>query len=226
MARIQIAALLFPGIDQLDLTGPFEVLSRLPDAEFKLYAKSLDPVRDMHGLVLTPDGVLSDPRQADLLLVPGGPGQEALMEDDAVLSWLRRQAAGARIVLSVCTGALLLGAAGLLRGVKATTHWAAFDVLPEFEAIATNERVVVDGKMVFAGGVTSGIDGAFCVAAMLSGEDVAQRIQLQMEYAPAPPFNSGSPHTAAEHVRRAVEESYAELRSRRLATARRLAKRK
>jgi cyclohexyl-isocyanide hydratase len=121
--HLQIGSLLFEGLDQIDLTGPFEVLSRLPNATYRIYGTSVGPVRDVKGLRLTPDAVLSDAPQLDVLHIPGGPGQEALMEDEAVLSWVRRQAAGAKIVFSVCTGALICGAAGLLQGRRATTYW-------------------------------------------------------------------------------------------------------
>src|SRR5690242_6093026 len=144
--------------------------------------------------------MLADAPQLDLLHVPGGFGQEALMEDDDLLDWVRRQAAGARYVFSVCTGALICGAAGLLKGRRATTHWTAFELLPIFGAIPVNERVVEDGNMVFAAGVTSGIDGALRVAAKLRGDEVAQGIQLYMQYAPEPPFNSGTPETAPARV--------------------------
>ena len=169
--HLTIGSLLFDGIDQIDLTGPFEVLSRLPNSTYRLYGKTTDVVRDIKGLRLTPDAALADAPQLDVLHVPGGFGQEALMEDEALLAWIRRQAAGARSVFSVCTGALLLGAAGLLKGRRATTHWASFDLLPYFGAIPVNERVVVDGNWVFAAGVTAGIDGALKLAAELRGDE-------------------------------------------------------
>jgi cyclohexyl-isocyanide hydratase len=139
-----IGSLLFEGIDQIDLTGPFEVLSRLPNSTLRLYGKTTSGVRDARGLQLVPDAVLADAPQLDVLHIPGGFGQEALMEDDEVLGWIRRQAAGARSIFSVCTGTMLCGAAGLLRGRRATTHWASFHLLPLFGAIPVNERVVVD----------------------------------------------------------------------------------
>jgi cyclohexyl-isocyanide hydratase len=154
--------------------------------------------------------------------VPGGPGQQALMEDEEVLGWLRRQAEGAKKVLSVCTGALLLGGAGLIHGKQATTHWASFHLLPWFGAIPVDERVVVDGNWIFAAGATSGIDAAFRLAAEVRGVPAAQLIQLEIAYAPEPPFQSGTPHTApAEIVERARRRS-AELIARREATARRI----
>lgn len=153
--HLQIGSLLFEGVDQIDLTGPFEVLSRIPNATYRIFGKTTEPVRDLKGLRLTPDAALADAPQLDVLHVPGGFGQEALMEDDEVLGWIRRQAAGAHSVFSVCTGALLCGAAGLLKGRRATTHWASFHLLPFFGAIPVNERVVLDGNWVFAAGVTA-----------------------------------------------------------------------
>jgi cyclohexyl-isocyanide hydratase len=146
--HLTIGSLLFDGLDQIDLTGPFEVLSRIPNSTYRLYGKTTEAVRDVKGLRLTPDAALADAPQLDVLHVPGGFGQEALMEDENLLAWIRQQAAGARSVFSVCTGALLLGAAGLLKGRRATTHWASFDLLFYFGAIPVNERVVVDGNWV------------------------------------------------------------------------------
>jgi len=162
-------SLLFDGLDQIDLTGPFEVLSRIPNATYRLYGKTAEPMRDVKGLRLIPDATLAEAPQLDVLHVPGGFGQEALMEDEEVLDWICRQAAGAQTVFSVCTGALLCGAAGLLKGRRATTHWASFHLLPFFGAIPVNERVIVDGNWVFAAGVTAGIDGALRLAAELRG---------------------------------------------------------
>src|SRR5262249_12115114 len=153
-------------------------------------------VRDLKGLRLTPDTTLADAPPLDVLHVPGGFGQEALMEDAEVLAWIRRQAAGARYMFSVCTGALLCGAAGLLEGRRATTHWASFLLLRYFGAIRVDERVVVDSNWVFAAGVTAGIDGALRLAAELRGEDIAKSIQLYMAYAPEPPFDCGTPERA------------------------------
>jgi cyclohexyl-isocyanide hydratase len=138
--HLQIGSLLFEGIDQIDLTGPFEVLSRIPNSTYRIYGKTADPVRDLKGLRLTPDAVLADAPPLDVLHVPGGFGQEALMEDAEVLDWIRKQASGAHSVFSVCTGALLFGAAGLLQGKRATTHWASFHLLPFFGAIPVDRR--------------------------------------------------------------------------------------
>ena len=222
---LAVGSLLFDGIDQIDLTGPFEVLARLPGATHRLYASGLDPVRDVNGLRLLPDATLAEAPALDILHIPGGAGQEALMEDAAVLDWIRAQAAGARRVLSVCTGALLCGAAGLLAGRRATTHWAAFDLLGLFGAIPVNERVVADGHFIFAAGVTAGIDGALVLAADLFGAEAAQLIQLQIAYAPDPPFIAGSPETAPPAVLARARAGYAAIAARRLATATRIAAR-
>jgi cyclohexyl-isocyanide hydratase len=223
--HLQIGSLLFEGIDQIDLTGPFEVLSRIPNSTYRIYGKTAAPVRDIKGLRLTPDGILSDAPPLDVLHVPGGFGQEALMEDAEVLGWIRQQASGACSIFSVCTGALLCGAAGLLKGRRATTHWASFHLLPLFGAIPVNERVVVDGSYILAAGVTAGIDGALRLAAELRGDDAAQAIQLQMAYAPEPPFNSGTPETAPPAILRQAREAVAGITAQREATARRVAER-
>jgi cyclohexyl-isocyanide hydratase len=216
---------LFEGLDQIDLTGPFEVLSRIPNSTYRIFGKTLEPVRDVRGLRLTPDALLKDAPQLDVLHVPGGHGQEALMDDEQVLSWVRNQARGARCVFSVCTGALICGAAGLLKGCQATTHWTALHLLPCFGATPVNERVVRDGNIVFAAGVTAGIDGALRVAADLRGDEVAQLIQLHMAYAPEPPFNSGTPETAPPAVLQEARDSARAITAQRELTARLVANR-
>ncbi len=198
--HLNIGSLLFDDLDQIDLTGPFEVLSRLPNSTYKLYAKTAAPVRDIKGLRILPDATLAEAPQLDVLHVPGGFGQEKLMDDEEVLAWLQRQAKGAQTMFSVCTGALLCGAAGLLVGRKATTHWASFHLLPLFGATPVNARVVKDGNWIFAAGVTAGIDGALQLAADLRGKSVAENIQLYMAYAPEPPFKAGTPETAPAAV--------------------------
>jgi cyclohexyl-isocyanide hydratase len=223
--HLQIGSFLFEGMDQIDLTGPFEVLSRIPNSTYRLYGKTTDTVRDIKGLRLTPDAALSVAPQLDVLHVPGGRGQEALMEDEEVLGWIRQQAAGARHVFSVCTGALLFGGAGLLKGRRATTHWASFHLLPYFGAIPVNERVVVDGNWIFAAGVTAGIDGALRLAADLRGDDEAKAIQLHMVYAPEPPFDSGTPETAPPAVLKQARESLTAITEQRERTALRVAAR-
>jgi len=220
--HLQIGSLLFEGLDQIDLTGPFEVLSRIPNSTYRVYGKTADTVRDYRGLRITPDAAIADAPQLDVLHVPGGFGQEALMEDTVVLDWIRAQAGHARI-FSVCTGALICGAAGLLMGRRATTHWASFHLLRYFGATPVNERVVVDRDWIFAAGVTSGIDGALRLAAELRGDEVAQGIQLFMEYAPQPPFNSGTPETAPAAVLAQTRQSVAKITAQREATAQRIA---
>jgi cyclohexyl-isocyanide hydratase len=171
------------------------------------------------------DASLDEAPQLDLVHIAGGFGQEALMDDEEILGWIRRQAKGARCMFSVCTGALILGAAGLLQGRRATTHWASIDLLPYFGATAVNERVVIDGNMVFAAGVTSGIDGALRVAADLRGDEVAQGIQLAIAYAPEPPFNSGTPETAPPVVLERAKDAMRQITAQRELTARRVAAR-
>jgi cyclohexyl-isocyanide hydratase len=221
--HLHIGSLLFEGIDQIDLTGPFEVLSRMPNATYRIYGKTTAPVRDLKGLRLTADASLADAPPLDVLHVPGGHGQEALMDDPEVLDWIRRQAAGACSIFSVCTGALICGAAGLLRGRRATTHWSAFHLLPFFGAIPVNERVVVDGAWIFAAGVTAGIDGALRLAAELRGDEAAQAIQLHMVYAPEPPFNSGTPETPPAAILEQARRSVRAITAQREQTAHRIA---
>jgi cyclohexyl-isocyanide hydratase len=220
---LSIGGLVFEEMDQADFTGPFEVLSRVPDSSFQVIGKTKEPVHDVKGLILTPTLALSEAPQLDVLLVPGGNGVNALMEDDEVLCFLRNQAAGSKIVLSVCTGALLCGAAGLLKGRRATTHWASHGLLSLFGAVPVDARVVEDGSLVTAAGVTSGIDAALRVAAMLRGDAVAQRIQLYMQYAPEPPFDSGSPESAPAAIVEASRASMSELLKARAEIAKRAA---
>ena len=223
--HLQIGSLIFDRLDQIDLTGPFEVFSRVPNSTYRVYGKSTAPLRDLRGLRMMADAPLDEAPQLDLVHIPGGFGQEALMDDEEILGWIRRQAKGARCVFSVCTGALILGAAGLLQGRRATTHWASIDLLPYFGATAVNERVVTDGNMIFAAGVTSGIDGALRVAADLRGDEVAQGIQLAIAYAPEPPFNSGTPETAPPVVLERAKDAMRQITAQREQTARRIAAR-
>ncbi|WP_456777706.1 DJ-1/PfpI family protein [Bradyrhizobium sp. USDA 3315] len=223
--HLRIGSLLFEGVDQIDLTGPFEVLSRIPNSTYRIYGKTAEPVRDIKGLRLTPDATLADAPPLDVLHVPGGFGQQALMEDTEVLGWINRQAAGACRIFSVCTGALICGAAGLLKGRRATTHWASFHLLPFFGATPVNQRVVVDGSFVFAAGVTAGIDGALRLAAELRGDDAARAIQLYMVYAPEPPFDSGTPETAPPEILQQSRQAVRAITEQREETARRVAAR-
>jgi cyclohexyl-isocyanide hydratase len=223
--RLQIGGLVFPGMDQMDFTGPFEVLSAIPNSRFHIFWKELTPVRDGNGLVLTPDTKLRDAPELDVLLVPGGHGQEAFMEDEEVLGFLRARAWKARYVLSVCTGALLCGAAGLLRGKRSTTHWNFLHLLPYFGAIPVDERVVIDGSHISTAGVTAGIDGAMRLAQLLAGDRVTQVIQLQMQYAPEPLYAGGTPRTAPPEIVSVAKATVRDLSERRLATAKRVAER-
>ena len=223
--HLQIGSLLFEGLDQIDLTGPFEAFSRIPNSTYRVFGRTTAPVRDLRGLRLMADAALTEAPQLDLLHVPGGFGQEALMDDEDVLAWVRNQAAGVRCLFSVCTGALICGAAGLLKGRRATTHWASMHLLPFFGAIPVNKRVVTDGNLVCAAGVTAGIDGALQVAADLRGVEVAQAIQLGIAYAPEPPFNSGTPESAPPAVLERVQLSYQAVAEQREQTARRVAER-
>ncbi len=192
-----IGMLLFPRLTQLDLTGPYEVFAQLPDTRVHLIAHSIEPVASVYGMAITPDTRFDDCPPLDVLFVPGGFGISEAIESRPTLDFLRKRAPTAKYVTSVCTGALVLGAAGLLKGYRATTHWLSMDLLPVVGAIPVHERIVVDGNRITGAGVTAGIDFGLAVAAHLSGEDVARSIQLMMEYDPAPPFDSGSPRTAS-----------------------------
>lgn len=197
----------------------------MPDATVHVIGKTVALVRDVNGLILTPEVAIADAPPLDVLVVSGGLGQQALMDDAAVLGLIRRQHDAGRLVFSVCTGALLLGAAGVLRGRRATTHWAAWDLLPYYGATPTRSRVVVDGPVVSCAGVTAGLDGALAVAALLRGDAVAQEIQLDIEYAPEPRVRGGTPETASPEVVRACLARYGPVRASREAEARRFAAR-
>ncbi|QNA85494.1 DJ-1/PfpI family protein [Sphingomonas sp. So64.6b] len=194
---LTIGMILFPGLTNLDLAGPFEVLAKLPETRVDLLWKTIEPVVSDAGQRLIPSRALADAPQYDILFVPGGPGQVALMDDSEVIDFVRRQGEGARWVTSVCTGALVLGAAGLLAGYRAATHWTAMDQLALFGAIPTQKRVVQDRNRLTGGGVTAGIDFGLTLAALLFGEDLARRITLGLEYAPEPPFECGTPERAS-----------------------------
>ncbi|MGQ2923422.1 DJ-1/PfpI family protein [Variovorax paradoxus] len=202
---LQIGVLVFEGMTSLDALGPFEVLARTPDSVCHLVWKSRQPVKCDTGLLVTPTMSFSEAPQLDVIVVPGGPGQNDLMGDDELLDFLRRQAPGAQWVTSVCTGSLLLAAAGLLDGYKATCHWLSLDFLRMFPVLVTPQRVVIDRNRVTGAGVTSGLDFAFVLLDLLRGEDVAKRLQLMLEYDPAPPFNSGHPSVADADTQAAVK---------------------
>jgi putative intracellular protease/amidase len=198
---MEIAVLLFDRLTTLDAVGPGEVLSRLPNATVKMVAKQPGPQRnDTGSLALVADYALDQVPAPDILLVPGGPGQTALMDDEAILNWVRRAHETSRWTTSVCTGSLVLGAAGLLKGLRATTHWLALDALRSLGAEPVAERVVAQGKIMTAAGVSAGIDMALTLAARECGDAVAQAIQLGIEYDPQPPFDAGAPAKAPAEV--------------------------
>jgi cyclohexyl-isocyanide hydratase len=203
-----IGFVLFPNLTQLDFTGPLQVLSLLPDSTTHIAARSLDPVPSDCGLSMLPTTTFAECPQVDMICVPGGFGVVAAMKDPETVEFVRQQAAGARYVTSVCTGAFILGAAGLLKGRKATTHWAYTNLLSQTGAIFEKARIVRDGNIITAGGVTSGIDFAISIAADIAGAEVAQAIQLGIEYDPAPPFDSGHPSRASEAVMARVGPTY------------------
>ncbi|MDR9752850.1 DJ-1/PfpI family protein [Pseudomonas sp. SZMC_28357] len=212
---LQIGFLLFPQVQQLDLTGPYDVLASLPDVKVHLIWKDLAPVTASTGLVLHPTVTFDDCPALDVICIPGGSGVGPLMEDEQTLAFIKTQATTARYVTSVCTGSLVLGAAGLLQGKRATTHWAYHELLAPLGAIAVKDRVVRDGNLLTGGGITAGIDFALTLAAELFDADTAQLIQLQLEYAPAPPFASGSPETAPRQVLdNAIQRAAASLKQR------------
>jgi cyclohexyl-isocyanide hydratase len=197
---LHIGLLVFPRVQQLDLTGPYDVFATMPGVTVHLVWKNLDPLLSSTGLTLVPTKTFDDCPDLDVICVPGGVGVDALMEDAQTLAFIKRQAANAQYVTSVCTGALVLGAAGLLQGKRATTHWASHSLLEQFGAIAIKERVVRDGNLMTGGGVTAGIDFALTLISELFDAEKSQTIQLQLEYAPAPPFDAGRPDTAPAHI--------------------------
>jgi cyclohexyl-isocyanide hydratase len=202
-----IGMLLFPRLTILDLIGPYEVFSRMPATRIFLVAASEQPVSSETGLAIIPDTVMREAPSFDVLFVPGGNGVNDLLDDEQGLAFIEKQGQQAQFVTSVCTGALLLGAAGLLRGYRATTHWLSMDLLPLMGCQAVAERVVVDRNRITGGGITAGIDFGLTLAAALHGESVAKGIQLMMEYDPRPPFNSGSPQSADQEIVDAIKSS-------------------
>lgn len=191
-----IGMLLYPNMTQLDLTGPYELFIRMPDAKIHLLWKDTNPVRADGGITFVPDTAFADCPPLDVVFVPGGKGQIPLMSDEVVLAFLRKHAETAQWITSVCTGSLVLGAAGLLNGYKATTHWAFRELIPSFGATLAPGRVVVDRNRITAGGVTAGIDFGLTVFAKLAGDEAAKMTQLGLEYDPAPPFDCGHPDRA------------------------------
>lgn len=211
---ISVGLFVFDRMTQLDATGPYEVFARLPGAAVHVIAERPGPVRSEHGLTVHAEHGLEDAPPLDLLCVPGGPGIDAVIGSPSTLAWIRDRAATARWITSVCTGALVLGAAGLLRGRRATTHWLSLELLARCGATPVDARVVRDGNLITGGGVTAGIDFALAVAAEVAGPQEAQRIQLLLEYAPAPPFRAGSPHDVPE-LAAAIRDARSSMQARR-----------
>jgi cyclohexyl-isocyanide hydratase len=214
-APLQIGLLLFPKLTQLDLTGPVQVFSSLPNTRLHLIWKRIEPIESDSVLTLMPTITMADCPQCDVICVPGGAGTDDMVNDEEVLAFLRRQALGAKYITSVCTGSLVLGAAGLLSGYRAATHWSAREHLAAFGAVASTERVRIDRNRITGGGVTAGIDFALTLVAHLIDRKTAEATQLRLEYNPAPPFGAGSPETAPSEVLARVNERIAPFKARR-----------
>lgn len=193
---VTIGMWLFPGMTNLDFVGAHAIMSRPPSAKIYILGKTLDPIADDAGNRVLADTLFDRAPELDILFVGGGPGTEAMMQDPAILTFFRERAPRARYITSVCTGALVLGAAGLLRGYKAATHWTTMDILPILGATPVHERVVIDRNRITGGGVTAGIDFGLTVVDQVWGREMAETIQLANEYDPHPPFNAGTPRTA------------------------------
>src|SRR5437588_12310182 len=224
-APLQIGLVIFPRVTQLDLTGPVQVFSSVPGAKVHLIWKRIEPVASDSVLTLTPTTTFADCPQLNVVCVPGGLGTDDMVNDDEMLAFLRQQALGAKYIASVCTGSLVLGAAGLLQGYRAATHWTAMDFLKEFGATPTNTRVCIDRNRVTGGGVTAGIDFALTLVSLLVDRRTAESIQLRIEYNPAPPFNAGSPETAPAEIVALIRERIAPSQARRGEMIKRAAKR-
>jgi len=214
-APLQIGLVLFPKVTQLDFTGPLQVFSSLPGAKVHLIWKRIEPVASDSVMMLTPTVTFADCPQLDVICVPGGVGTDDMINDEEMLAFLRQQAEGAKYITSVCTGSLVLGAAGLLRGYRAATHWTAMDFLSAFGAIPTKTRVCIDRNRITGGGVTAGIDFALTLVSQLVDRKTAEAIQLRIEYNPAPPFNAGSPDTAPAEIVAFMKERIAPGQARR-----------
>ena len=212
----KIGILVFPEIMQLDMTGPHEVFTKLPDTHVHLIWKNLEPISASSGLRILPDITYENCPPLDLICVPGGAGMNALLNDSETLNFIQRKAESAQYVTSVCTGSLVLGAAGLLKERRAACHWMSREMLSAFGVIPDPARVVIDGKYITGGGVTAGIDFALTIASEIFGEKVAKAVQLGIEYNPKPPFNAGSPETAGPEVEQATREAAAPRQKERL----------
>lgn len=213
MSNFNVGFVIFPDLTQLDFTGPLQVLARLPQSATHIVAKTAAPVPSDCGLGLVPTHTFANCPPLDLICVPGGFGVVGAIGDRETVAFVRAQASGARHVTSVCTGAFILGAAGLLKGRRATTHWAYVDLLPVVGATHEKARIVKDGNVITAGGVTAGIDFALSVVAEIAGETVARAIQLGIEYDPAPPFDSGHPDRAPAAAKSALSDRFEKARA-------------
>ena len=205
---LSVGCLVFERMDQIDFTGPFELLSRMPDTTVQIIGKKPTPIRDVQGLRLTPDVRIAEAGIFDVLLVPGGYGQLALMHDEEVLDLIRKHAEKEKLLFSACTGALLCGAAGVLVGRQVTTHWSARHLMRYYRAALVDARVAVDGNLISAAGVTAGLDAALALVSLLRGDAAAQEIQLSVEYAPNPIFHSGTPESAPAEVLESFQKRY------------------
>jgi len=212
---LQIGLLIFPKITQLDMTGPYEAFARIPGVKVHLIWKRIEPITSDVGMPLLPTMTLRECPPLDVICIPGGPGQVDLMDDEEIIAFVRRQGLQARYVTSVCTGALVLGAAGLLDGYNATTHWASIDNLAHFGATPVNTRVCVDRNRITGGGITAGLDFGLYLASVLADRETAERIQLFLEYTPEPPFTAGSPDTAPKEVVEKLSAAIAPMLTRR-----------
>jgi cyclohexyl-isocyanide hydratase len=214
-APLQIGLVVFPKVTQLDLTGPLQVFSSVPGARVHLIWKRIEPVPSDSVLVVTPTTTFADCPQLDVICVPGGAGTDDMIDDAEMLEFQRKQAEHAQYITSVCTGSLVLGAAGLLRGYRAATHWTAMELLAPFGATPTKTRVCIDRNRITGGGVTAGIDFALTLVSILVDRATAEAIQLRLEYNPAPPFDSGSPDTAPAAILARAQERIAPALARR-----------
>jgi cyclohexyl-isocyanide hydratase len=224
-APLQIGIVLFPRVTQLDFTGPLQVFSSIPGAKVHLIWKRIEPVTSDSVMTITPTVTFAGCPQLDVICVPGGIGTDDMVNDEEMLAFLKKQAEGAKYITSVCTGSLVLGAAGLLKGYRATTHWSAMEGLAPFGAIPTKTRVCTDRNRVTGGGVTAGIDFALTLVSQMIDRKTAEAIQLRLEYNPVPPFNSGSPDTAPADILAMWQERIAPHKQRRMEMIQRAAAR-
>jgi cyclohexyl-isocyanide hydratase len=208
MSEFTTGFVIFPGLTQLDFTGPLQVLYRIPGARTEIVASSTTPVPSDCGLAMVPTTTFADCPPLDLLCIPGGFGVAKALEDEPTMAFVREQGKHAQYVTSVCTGAFILGAAGFLQNRRATTHWAYHHLLPRVGAIPVKERVVRDGNVFTGGGVTAGVDFAFTILQEIAGPSVARQVQLHLEYDPHPPFRAGSPTSAPADIKRMADERY------------------